>query len=303
MAAIYDRFPLKFKLPEQNGGILTELDVFPGMVYYSTDSDILINNTFSSVFSNNFNIFNVSIAPRLVRYVPSSNSFLATYYKGVYLYNPSIENDLVSHECTRSNINFSITGGSSFVLTDASTVYYEGSFYQNNLNSPNERSGLDRTSANNNIKVSISPTKLKNEPLKYFEINGFSPSGGITSRDYLPGNLGVSILSLEPGEYFGFYLKFEVSFSINSKPIDYCFLNLTYDNVVNPENELFPARESIPGLSVQTLAEKDYYNQSFALKFETSLNSLKRRIQRNVDVMYDNFPPFFSDYRDEEDLS
>jgi hypothetical protein len=302
MPAIYDRFPLKFKLPEQNGGVITELDVFPGLVYYTTDSDILINDSFSSVFSDNFNIFSVSIAPRLVRYIPSADAFSATYYKGLYIYNPSIEKDGVEHECIRSGITFSITGGSSFVLNDPNTIYYEGDFYENDLNSPDDNNGLDRTSANKNVNISISATRLKNEILQYFEIDGSSSTAGIINREYLPGNLGISIPDLEPGEYFGLYLKFDVSFQIDSKPIDYAFFNLSYDNIVGSSDEFFPSRETIPGLAVSTLADKDYYNQSFALRFETTLEALSNKIQEKLDVMYDNFPPFFSDYRDEEVL-
>lgn len=300
MPAIYDRFPLKFKLPEQNGGIITELDVFPGLVYYSTDTDVLIDNSFSSVFSDNFNIFSVSIAPRLVRYVPSAQAFLATYYKGLYIYNPSIENDDVQYECTRSGITFSITGGSSFVLSDPNTVYYEGEFYSSDLNSLQTVNGLDRTSANDNVSVFISPSKLKNEPLRYFQADGSSVTGTITTLEYFPGNLGISIPTLEPGDYLGVYLRFDVSFQIDSKPIDYSFFNLTYDNIVNSSDEFFPSRENIPGLSVPTLSDKKYYNQSFALRFETSLSGVSQKIQDKVNIMYDNFPPFFSDYRDEE---
>jgi hypothetical protein len=300
MPALYDRFPLKFKLPEQNGGIITELDAFPGLVYYSTDSDVLIDGEFSSVFSDNFNIFSVSIAPRLIRYVPSINAFQATYYKGIYIYNPSIENDFVQHECSRSGINFSITGGTSFVLDDPNQVYYEGSFYKNNLNVLTDKNGLDRTSANKNINVFISPARLKNEPLRYFEIDGSSSSGGISSREYLPGNLGIAIPQLDPGDYFGVYLKFNVSFEIESKPIDYCFFNLTYNNLVSSTDSFFPSRETIPGKAVSNLSNIEYYNQSFALRFETTLNSIKEKIDQKVELIYDNFPPFFSDFREEE---
>lgn len=300
MPALYDRFPLKFKLPEQNGGVLTELDAFPGLVYYSTDSDVLLNDSFSSVFSDNFNIFSVSIAPRLVRYVPSIRAFEATYYKGIYIYNPSIENDNVQHECVRSGITFSITGGSSFVLDDPNQVFYEGSFYQEDLNFPTDKNGLDRTSANRNINVSMSPARLKNEPLRYFEIDGTSSSGGITGREYLPGNLGLSVPQLDPGEYLGIYLKFDVSFDIDSKPIDYCFFNITYNNLVSSTDAFFPSRETIPGRAISNLSNIDYYNQSFALRFETTLNSIKEKINQKIELIYDNFPPFFSDFREEE---
>jgi hypothetical protein len=300
MPALYDRFPLKFKLPEQNGGVLTELDVFPGLVYYTTDSDLLINDRFSSVFSDNFNVFSSSIAPRLVRYVPSENALLATYYKGIYIYNPSIEQDGVAHECARDNIIFSVTGGSSFILNDADKIFFEGDFYLNDLNSPEIKSGINKTSVNDNILVSVSPSRLKNQPLAYFEADGSSPTGGITSREYLPGNLGIPIPSLNPGEYFGLYLKFNVSFSVDKKPIDYSFLNITYDNLVSTTDSFFPARDVIPGISVANLTNIDYYNQSFALRFETSLTSLRQKIADKVEIMYDNFPPFFSDFREED---
>jgi hypothetical protein len=299
MPALYDRFPLKFKLPEQNGGVITELDAFPGLVYYTTDSDVLVNQKFSSVFSDNFNVFSVSIAPRLVRYIPSTQVFLVTYYKGIYIYNPSIQNDGVVHECTRSGVNFSITGGSSFVLDNPSDVYYEGEIYENNLNLPNEKNGLNRTSVNDNINISVSPTLLKNENLSYFEVDGSSFSGsGVSGRDYVPGNLGIAIPTLNPGDYFGVYLKFDVSFDINSKPIDYCFFNLSYNNVVSATDEFFPARDSIPGKSVSNLSNKNYYNQSFALRFDTNLSVLREKINQKIEVLYDNFPPFFSDFRE-----
>jgi len=301
MPALYDRFPLKFKLPEQNGGIITELDAFPGLVYYTTDSDVLVSDKFSSVFSENFNVFSVSIAPRLVRYIPSTQVFLLTYYKGIYLYNPSIENDFVSHECVRSGINFAITGGSSFVLDDPDDVYYEGGIYENNLNLPNEKNGLNRTSANNNINISISPVSTINNPLRYFELDGSSASGGgITNRNYLPGNLGIQVPTLNPGDFLGVYLKFEVSFDIESKPIDYCFFNLGYNNNVSTTDEFFPARDVIPGKSVENLTNIDYYNQSFALRFDTNLTNLRETIDEKVNLIYDNFPPFFSDFRDED---
>lgn len=301
MPALYDRFPLKFKLPEQNGGVITELDAFPGLVYYTTDSDVLINEDFSSVFSENFNIFSVSIAPRLVRYIPSTQVFLVTYYKGIYIYNPSIQNDAVLHECTRSGINFSITGGTSFVLNDPTQVYYEGSIYQQNLNFPNEKNGLNRTSANDNINISISPVSEKNKSLGYFEIDGSSFSGpGATNRDYITGNLGIAVPTLEPGDFLGIYLKFDVSFDINSKPIDYCFFNLSYNNNVSPSDVFFPSRDVIPGKSVTNLTNLDYYNQSFALRFDTNLESLRKKINQKVEILYDNYPPFFSDFREED---
>jgi hypothetical protein len=301
MPALYNRFPLKFKLPEQNGGIITELDAFPGLVYYTTDSDVLINQNFSSVFSDSFNVFSVSIAPRLIRYVPSTQVFLVTYYKGIYIYNPSIENDFISYECSRSGINFAITGGSSFLLNDPSEDYYEGGIYRENLNFPNEKNGLGRTSANGNINVSISPVSVKNKPLSYFELNGSSESGfGISNRTYVPGNLGIPVPTLDPGDFLGIYLKFDISFDVNSKPVDYCFFNLTYNNSVSSENQFFPARDIIPGKSIPNSTNLNYYNQSFSLRFDTNLTGIREKINQKVEILYDNFPPFFSDFREED---
>jgi len=334
-SAIYDRSPLRFKLPERNGGIITNDDIFPGLNYYLSSSDVILKNGYSSVFSTKFNIYSSVIAPKLVQYIPSLEVFSFTFYKGIYIYNPSIINDSVKYEAERLNVVFNISGGSTFTLGDLSApsstdettlsptfspsstnvLFYEGSYYRQDLTDPFSLNGQSRTSANNNIKVFISPEIGKNRPLSYFELNGRSQVQDLSLKKYLNGNEGVFIPSLLPGDYLGFYLKFEVMFDIESKPVDYAFFNLTYENsdkynyldnneiIISSEiNNPFPSREIIPGRSLKNSFDKSFFIQSFALKFNTNFAQLRRLLQRKVDRLYDNYPPFFSDYRESDNL-
>jgi hypothetical protein len=322
-SAIYDRSPLRFKLPERNGGVITGNDVFPGINYYLSSSDVVLKNGYSSVFSTNFNIYSSVIAPKLVQYIPSLEVFSFTFYKGVYLYNPSIENDSVLVETERKDIFFSITGGSTFTLgdltveaTDSATsslnpesdnvLFYEGSYYREDLTDAFSLNGQNRTSANDNIKVSISPEVGVNRPLSYFELDGTSQVQNLALKRYVDGNEGIIIPSLKPGDYIGLYLKFETLFSIDSKPIDYAFFNLRYENIVDPTaysgSNVFPSREIVPGRSLKNSLNQDFFIQSFALKFNTNFDYFKDLLTSKIDVFYDNYPPFFSDYRESEDL-
>jgi len=334
-SAIYTRSPLRFKLPERNGGIITNNDVFPGLNYYASASDVILKNGYSSVFSTNFNVYSSVIAPKLVQYIPSLEIFSYTFYKGVYLYNPSIINDSVAFETERLNIVFNITGGSTFTLgnltnpeatdigglssafspTSTNVLFYEGSYYRNDLTDQFSLNGQNRTSANNNIKVFMSPEIGKNRPLSYFELNGRSQVQDLSLKSYTSGNEGIVIPSLLPGDYLGFYLKFEVTFSIDSKPIDYSFFNLTYGNnneynymdgneVINSSdgNNPFPSRETIPGRSLGNAFDESFFIQSFALKFNTNFVEFKNLLQRKINRIYDNYPPFFSDYRESDDI-
>ena len=305
MTTLYNRSPLRIKLPEFNGGQMTEVDLFPGINYYDNEDDLVLDSqVFSSSFSNNFNVFSSVISPSLIRYVSSLNAFYFTFYKGIYVYNPSIKNDNMEYESIRRNINISITGGSTFTLPSSEGVFYEGALYSDDLNSGFTYAGNSRSSANNNVDVFISGESAKNKSLSYFEIDGSSSNqgaSGISSRNYIPSNQGIKLPDLDPGDFYGIYLKFDVSFDINSKPIDYCFINMFYDNDKtdpNDENFQFGSRDRIPGKSI---GNEDYV-QSFALKFSTKLNYLLDGLEQTVDTVYDNFPPFFSDYRYDEEL-
>lgn len=319
-SAIYDRSPLRFKLPERNGGIITGNDIFPGINYYASSSDVVLKNGYSSVFSTNFNIYSSVIAPKLVQYIPSLEVFSFTFYKGIYLYNPSIEKDAVKNEVERKDIFFSITGGSTFSLGDLSettvvstdiftapesdnVLFYEGSYYRNDLTDAFSLNGQNRTSANNNIKVSISPEIGINRPLSYFELDGTSQVQDLALKKYISGNEGILIPSLKPGDYLGLYLKFETLFSIDSKPVDYSFFNLRYENIVDStDTQMFPSREIVPGRSLKDFFNQDYFIQSFALKFNTNFADFVSLLNNKVDVFYDNYPPFFSDYRESDDI-
>jgi hypothetical protein len=323
VSAIYTRSPLRFKLPERNGGIITGDDVFPGINYYVSSSDVILKNGYSSVFSTRFNIYSSVIAPKLVQYIPSLEVFSFTFYKGIYIYNPSKAKDAVLYETERRDINFSITGGSTFTLGDTklessdinngstflpefdNVLFYEGSYYRENLNDEFSLNGQDRTSANGNIMVSISPEIGINRPLSYFQLDGTSQVQDLSLKSFVPGNEGIVIPSLMPGDYLGVYLKFEAMFSIDSKPVDYAFFNVQYENIVDAsdsQTNLFPSREVIPGKSLPNSFNNTFFIQSFALKFNTNFNEFKQLLQGKIDRMYDNFPPFFSDYRESEDL-
>lgn len=324
MSAIYNRSPLRFKLPERNGGIITGDDVFPGINYYASSSDVILQNGYSSVFSTKFNVYSSVIAPKLVQYIPSLEVFSFTFYKGIYIYNPSKVKDAVLYETERRDISFSVTGGATFTLGDTkanpsdesidlsflpgsdNVLFYEGSYYRRNLNDEFSLNGQDRTSANDNIKVFISPEIGINRPLSYFELDGTSQVQDLSLKTYTPGNEGILIPSLMPGDYLGLYLKFETMFSVDSKPVDYAFFNLQYENIVDAsdaETNLFPSREFIPGKSLPNSFNNTFFIQSFALKFNTNFNDFKALLQGKIDRMYDNFPPFFSDYRESEDLT
>lgn len=304
MSALYDRSPLRFKLPEFNGGVITENDMFPGMNYYENpQSLVLVDGSFSSVFSSRFNTYSTAIAPRLVRYIPSLQAFYSVFYKGLYIYNPSIEEDGMLFDTRRVDILFSITGGSVFTLPGSerpSDLYFEGSYYEKDLNDPGSRTGIRNTSVNGNINVSIALAPGKNIPLDYFEVTGSSRSGNVKSRNYTTANSGISIPSLSPGDYQGVYMKFESLFNIKSNPKDYCFFNMSYTNI---DNENFGGRDRYPGASSPSLLGKRYYVQSYALKFTTNFSSFKKLHGDTINRVYDNYPPFFTDYRDSENVT
>lgn len=303
MATLYNLSPLKFKLPEFNGGLITDTDVFPGMNYYTSLNDLIVENTYSATFSKNFDIYNSSIAPKLVQYIPSLDAFSLIFYKGIYIYNPSIEEDNFEYEVSRRDIIFSVTGGSTFAAGPSDVLFYEGSFYQESLDNPFSLNGLDKTSANGNIRVSISPENRKNRPLKYFNLDGTSQVEDISLRDYIPGNASVQVPSLDPGDYFGVYLKFESVFKLDSILTDYAFFNLSYTNNVSAsDTERFPSRENIPGQSLENSFGNSYYLQSFSLKFNTNTSLLGNILANKIDLMYDNYPPFFSDYRESDEV-
>jgi hypothetical protein len=328
-SSIYNISPIRFRLPERNGGVITNNDMFPGMNYYTRSNDVILKNGYSSVFSTNFNIYSSAIAPKLVQYIPSLDIFSFTFYKGLYIYNPSIKNDFLEFETERLNIAFSITGGATFTLGDLSTsdtsesstspvstnvLFYEGSYYRNDLADPFSFNGQNRTSANNNIKISMSPEFSKNRQLTYFELDGTSQVQNLASRKYVAGNEGILIPSLLPGDYFGIYLKFDVMFSIDSKPVDYAFFNVSYENnneysyiendllISTDINSPFAARDFIPGNSLKNSFNQRFFIQSFALKFKTNFVEFKNLLQKSIDRLYDNYPPFFSDYRESDDL-
>jgi len=280
-------------------------------------------------------VYSSVISPKLIQYIPSLDIFSFTFYKGIYLYNPSIANDSVSYETERINIVFNITGGSTFTLGDLSSpdttdsvnlnttinpistnvLFYEGSYYRRDLTDPFSLNGQNRTSANNNIKVFMSPELKKNIPLSYFESDGRSQVQDLSLKDYKSSSEGLTVPSLAPGEYLGIYLKFDVMFNIESSPVDYAFFNLSYENnniynyinengaIVSSEiNNPFPSRETIPGRSLKNSFGKDFFIQSFALKFNTNFVEFKNILQKNLDKMYDNYPPFFTDYRESSNI-
>jgi hypothetical protein len=310
----YSRSPLRVKLPEFNGGKITNADAFPGMNYYTgTETNPIpreliktgfSGSLFSSVFSNNFNTYNSENTPRLARYVKSLNAFYYTFYKGIYIYNPSIERDGVLYEAVRSNISFSINGGSSFTIEDNGALFYEGGFYSRDLNEEFSLNGLDKTSANGNINIFLSPETSKNKDLVYFSEDGISSSSSsqfISSRVYYNANNGIVIPELNPGDFFGIYLRFDVRFSADSKPVDYAFINMSYDNLPTPSHEgdfNFGFRDNIPGKS---FGSQDFI-QSFSFKFTTKLNYFVSELGNVIDKIYDNYPPFFNDYREVESL-
>jgi len=303
MATVYNLSPLRFKLPELNGGSITDTDVFPGINYYTEQEDLIVEGDYSSVFSKNFDVYSSTIAPKLVQYIPSLDAFFLVFYKGMYIYNPSIENDGVEYETQRSNIVFSITGGSTFVIDNSDQLFYEGSFYQDDLDDPFSLNGLNQTSANGNINVSISPELTKNRPLNYFDFDGTSQTEDISLRDYVSGNSSIQVPDLNPGDYFGLYLKFESVFKLDSNPVDYSFFNLSYSNdIVSSDTELFPSRETIPGKTLVNSFDDSYFIQSFSLKFNTNTEYLKSILSDKIDIMYDNYPPFFSDYRESDSV-
>lgn len=290
MPALYDRFPLKFKLPEQNGGKITEQDAFPGMVYYTSDTDVILSGGFSSVFSSKFNVYSSSLAPRLIKYIPSLDVFSFTFYKGIYLYNPSIEEDNVSYETSRDSIIFSATGGTSFIAGSSNSIFFEGNYYSSDVNKDLELNGVNRTSLNDNVDVYASIGR-KNEEMPYFDIDGSYPGGNIGNLDYSISNTGFNIPDLLPGEYVPIFLRFDIKFSLDSNPVDYIFLNLSYNNIENLD--YFGSRETIPGASLVSNLNDVYYNQSFSLRFDTNLSNIKNLIDGKVRLLYDNYPPFF----------
>jgi hypothetical protein len=202
----------------------------------------------------------------------------------------------------RSDINFSINGGSTFNLEDNGRLFYEGSFYSADLNDPLSFNGLDRASANDNVDIFLSPETSKNKDLVYFNEDGSSSSAPfVSSLNYVPANSGVRIPDLLPGDFFGIYLRFNVRFSIDSLPVDYAFLNLSYNNTpVDTEEEEFNFgfRENIPGKSFG----KNDFIQSFAFKFLTRLNYFVPELGVLINKIYDNYPPFFNDYRETNNL-
>lgn len=307
MSLIYNRSPLRIKLPEFNGGNITGDDAFPGSGYFTAKEDLIdVDEVYSCVFSPKFNAFSSVIAPKLITYVPSLKIFSATYYKGIYIYNPSIENDLVEEECTREDIVFSISGGRNFTIDNTGANYYEGDLFKSSLNDPFSRNGVARTSANNNIFIQMSPSVSKNVPLSYFDEDGSSPEGNISTRNYIDSELSVNVPDLNPGDYFGIYLKIVSKFNVDSKPIDYSFLNMNYKSINTSDAFIvtdFPELEVIPGkTSPSPVSSSEYYTQSISLKFNTNFSYFTNRLKLDIDNLYDNYPPFFYDYRDSEEF-
>jgi len=302
MPAIFNRSPLRFKSPESNGGFLTENDMFSGLNYYTNPEDIIINGVYSSSLSNIFNIYSSFNSPRLARYIPSIESFSSRFYKGIYIYNPSKEKDGFLYECARRNIIFSINGGNSILLDeplDEKTVFYENNKYLNDLNDKINFYKVNTTSSNGNVKISLSSMGEKNKALPYFNLDGFGgrENIGVAANRYTDANSGILIPELFPGDYYGIILRIDINFDIDSSPFDYSFLNLTYENFPTPNavDFLFGDRDVLPGFST---GDNKYYLQSLSLKFNTSLTSIKRNIAKTVNIIYDNYPPFFSDYRE-----
>lgn len=302
MPAVYDRSPLRIKMPEDNGGGITNVDMFPGYTYFSSASDVVSSsNIYSTSVTSKLNVYGSFRSPSLVRYISSINAFSYTFFKGIYLYNPSIEKDKLNYECTRNNIFFSINGGSVFSLPNLNVVFYETSPYLNYLNDKINLSKVEKTSSNNNVKISISLESNKNVPLPYFNVDGSLPrlSGTIRSRVYSNASAGVVINELLPGDYIGMYLKIESLFNPASLPFDFSFFNLRYENSPNQNNLVFSDRDNIPGAGVDEFSSFRFYTQSMVAKFETRLDTLNKSIDKTVNLMYDNYPPFFSDYREE----
>lgn len=297
MPALYDRFPLKFKLPEQNGGDITEQDAFPGMVYYTSDSDVVLSSGFSSVFSNNFNVYSSSLAPRLIKYIPSLDVFSLVFYKGIYLYNPSVEDDNLSYESRRESIIFSATGGTSFILDSSNNIYFEGSYYSSDVNEGLDLNGVNRTSLNDNVDLYVH-VGVKNETMPYFSLDGSYSGGSVAGLNYSIANSGFNIPDLDPGDFVPIFLRFEIQFNLDSNPVDYVFLNLSYNNTTNLD--YFGSRETVPGITLASNTGDKYYNQSFAIRFDTNLANIKSLISGKVNLFYDNYPPFFAPLELEE---
>jgi len=300
MPPVYVVSPLRFKSPESNGGFLTENDMFSGINYYTDPLDLIENGIYSSSLSNVFNIYSSFNSPRLARYIPSPESFSSRFYKGIYIYNPSIENDGVLYECARRNIIFSVNGGNSILLEepiDEKTVFYENNKYLKDLNDNVNFYKVNTTSSNGNVKIFLSGMDEKNRNLPYFGLDGSGGRESVEGRRYVEANSGIIIPELFPGEYYGIFLRVDSQFDIDSKPFDYSFFNLTYENFPVEEGEtfLFGDRDVIPGFST---GENRYYMQSLSIKFNTSLSSIRRNIDRTINLIYDNYPPFFSDYRE-----
>lgn len=307
MPTLYTLSPMRFKLPEANGGVITENDMFPGLNYYDDVSDLISNNIYSSELSGSFNIYSSFNSPRLAKYIPSQESFSSRFYKGIYLYNPSKEKDNVLYEASRRNMIFSLTGGTSILLdspVNEQVIFYENKKYESDFNDTINYYKVDKTSSNGNVLISLSGMGQKNTSLPYFNLDGSvfrSESNSVIFRDYIPANSGLLIPELNPGDYYGVFLRVDIKFDIDSKPSDYSFFNLTYENFTLEESQpfLFGDRDRIPGFSTGT---NRYFAQSFGLKFNTNLNATKRDINKKINILYDNYPPFFSDYREADDL-
>jgi hypothetical protein len=304
MPAVYTLSPLRFRTPESNGGVFTENDMFSGINYYQQASELISSDVYSSVLSGSFDVYSSFNSPRLARYIPSTESFFSRFYKGIYIYNPSKEKDGVLHESARRNIIFSITGGTTILLespVNEQTLFYENKKYIEDFNDTINLYKVDKTSANNNVFISLSGMPEKNSNLPYFNLDGSvarSESNNVVFRDYVSANSGILIPELLPGEYYGVFLRVDIKFDVESKPVDYSFLNLTYENfnpIESEEDFIFGDRDVIPGFSTGAYR---YFIQSFGLKFNTNLSSIKRDINKKINILYDNYPPFFSDYRE-----
>lgn len=141
--------------------------------------------------------------------------------------------------------------------------------------------GHTRQSVFNQVSASVMVSSKR--ILSTFENSGVGKSIDLNSLVFKDSNLRANLpVDLGPGEYWGFYVKFETKF----KPTQYLLNDLC-----------------VLHINWQELDNQMHISQPVRFEFETEFQQMLDLQNLSLDRLYSKYPPFFMNYLDVEDSS